>query len=152
MDVEVFGDRRFDLVQEATELLRAVAAIAFADDAAGDDVERCEQGGHAVALVSMAAPLRLSWSHRQHRLAAVERLDLALFIDAQDQRTLGRRQVEPDNVAHLLDEQGISRELEALRTVRLKAKGFPRSEDHTSELQSLMRLSYAVFCLYTNIS
>src|SRR3546814_1569899 len=76
--------RRFDLVQEATELLRAVAAIAFADDASGGDVERCEQGGHAVALVIMAAPLRLSWSHRQHRLAAVERLDLALFIDAQD--------------------------------------------------------------------
>src|SRR3546814_2676626 len=24
---------------------------------------------------------------------------------------------------------------------------FPRSEEHTSELQSLMRLSYAVFCL-----
>src|SRR3546814_3221982 len=25
--------------------------------------------------------------------------------------------------------------------------GTPRSEEHTSELQSLMRLSYAVFCL-----
>src|SRR3546814_3115054 len=24
----------------------------------------------------------------------------------------------------------------------------PRSEEHTSELQSLMRISYAVFCLY----
>src|SRR3546814_10282453 len=24
---------------------------------------------------------------------------------------------------------------------------FPRSEEHTSELQSLMRISYAVFCL-----
>src|SRR3546814_6887927 len=59
MDVEVFGDRRFDLVQEATELLRAVAAIAFADDASGGDVERCEQGGHAVALVIMAAPLQI---------------------------------------------------------------------------------------------
>src|SRR3546814_6555103 len=26
-------------------------------------------------------------------------------------------------------------------------KGPPRSEEHTSELQSLMRISYAVFCL-----
>src|SRR3546814_4488078 len=26
-------------------------------------------------------------------------------------------------------------------------KFFPRSEEHTSELQSLMRISYAVFCL-----
>src|SRR3546814_5589579 len=27
------------------------------------------------------------------------------------------------------------------------AASFPRSEEHTSELQSLMRISYAVFCL-----
>src|SRR3546814_9240052 len=26
-------------------------------------------------------------------------------------------------------------------------EGWPRSEEHTSELQSLMRISYAVFCL-----
>src|SRR3546814_2624076 len=30
---------------------------------------------------------------------------------------------------------------------RLVAGGFRRSEEHTSELQSLMRISYAVFCL-----
>src|SRR3546814_10525094 len=29
----------------------------------------------------------------------------------------------------------------------LAAEGLPRSEEHTSELQSLMRISYAVFCL-----
>src|SRR3546814_1591879 len=28
-----------------------------------------------------------------------------------------------------------------------RAPGFSRSEEHTSELQSLMRISYAVFCL-----
>src|SRR3546814_5878634 len=27
------------------------------------------------------------------------------------------------------------------------SRGSPRSEEHTSELQSLMRISYAVFCL-----
>src|SRR3546814_2612747 len=27
------------------------------------------------------------------------------------------------------------------------ARAMPRSEEHTSELQSLMRISYAVFCL-----
>src|SRR3546814_5741128 len=31
--------------------------------------------------------------------------------------------------------------------VRKLAKRYPRSEEHTSELQSLMRTSYAVFCL-----
>src|SRR3546814_1277100 len=28
-----------------------------------------------------------------------------------------------------------------------RRRGYPRSEEHTSELQSLMRISYAVFCL-----
>src|SRR3546814_4624187 len=32
-------------------------------------------------------------------------------------------------------------------TVARRASGAPRSEEHTSELQSLMRISYAVFCL-----
>src|SRR3546814_9241581 len=30
-------------------------------------------------------------------------------------------------------------------------KSSPRSEEHTSELQSLMRISYSVFCLTKNI-
>src|SRR3546814_3880320 len=30
--------------------------------------------------------------------------------------------------------------------------GFARSEEHTSELQSLMRISYAVFCLKKKIT
>src|SRR3546814_1372061 len=30
---------------------------------------------------------------------------------------------------------------------RFRAASFARSEEHTSELQSLMRISYAVFCL-----
>src|SRR3546814_7715278 len=30
---------------------------------------------------------------------------------------------------------------------RKQRAGHPRSEEHTSELQSLMRISYAVFCL-----
>src|SRR3546814_8171554 len=37
-------------------------------------------------------------------------------------------------------------ELELIRTLRRE-----RSEEHTSELQSLMRISYAVFCLKKKI-
>src|SRR3546814_5016671 len=37
-----------------------------------------------------------------------------------------------------------SQEMEALKT---QLSAIVRSEEHTSELQSLMRISYAVFCL-----
>src|SRR3546814_1049149 len=50
---------------------------------------------------------------------------------------------------HLLVEH-----IDQLRDVRRRARGYlqpalpvERSEEHTSELQSLMRISYAVFCL-----
>src|SRR3546814_10321637 len=46
------------------------------------------------------------------------------------ERAAGER--EHADVQHLDDDQGVHR---------------PRSEEHTSELQSLMRISYAVFCL-----
>src|SRR3546814_5504509 len=36
---------------------------------------------------------------------------------------------------------------QALRLRRIVAEDTVRSEEHTSELQSLMRISYAVFCL-----
>src|SRR3546814_6797441 len=35
----------------------------------------------------------------------------------------------------------------AVEIARLEKRGADRSEEHTSELQSLMRISYAVFCL-----
>src|SRR3546814_7793824 len=40
---------------------------------------------------------------------------------------------------------------EARHTYRVGRRG-KRSEEHTSELQSLMRISYAVFCLQKNIN
>src|SRR3546814_6000870 len=37
------------------------------------------------------------------------------------------------------------------RIIKLELSGSGRSEEHTSELQSLMRISYAVFCLKKKI-
>src|SRR3546814_9708394 len=42
---------------------------------------------------------------------------------------------------------GAPRSAPASRPVRLRRCPARRSEEHTSELQSLMRISYAVFCL-----
>src|SRR3546814_6021171 len=51
-----------------------------------------------------------------------------------------------------LGEIGVARLMEILRTgaqmdKELLERALERSEEHTSELQSLMRISYAVFCL-----
>ena len=81
--------------------------------------------GRAVPLVVVRAPLDLARAHRQQRLGAVERLDLAFLVDAQDQRPIRRGHVQPDHVAHLRDEVGVGRELEGLDPVRLQAERPP---------------------------
>ena len=49
----------------------------------------------------------------------------AFFIDAEHQRTIRRVEVEADDVAHLLDEQRIGRQLEGLAAVRLQRERPP---------------------------
>src|SRR3546814_9115801 len=69
------------------------------------------------------------------------------------------RVLEPKNVdqpyciASLGGCDGMRQAIETSRTERqalMKAPPVVRSEEHTSELQSLMRISYAVFCLKKN--
>jgi hypothetical protein len=55
---------------------------------------------------------------RQDRRRAVERLDLRLLIEAQNDPGVGRVEVEPYDVAHLVDELRVRRELERLGLVR----------------------------------
>src|SRR3546814_20061470 len=71
-------------------------------------------------------------AHRRHRIDAMfgdlrdHRIRHAVFGIEEENRRRLRRARQPD--------------AQALRHVA-------RSEEHTSELQSLMRISYAVFCL-----
>src|SRR3546814_10767820 len=66
------------------------------------------------------------------------------------------RKVDPigaDRLRHVLigglgvPHVGDDRRLDAAKLGRIAQDFDPRSDEHTSELQSLMRISYAVFCL-----
>src|SRR3546814_6553165 len=57
-----------------------------------------------------------------------------------------RRQGELRCNAQLIEQVAGANEF-SLREKRSRILQPPRSEEHTSELQSLMRISYAVFCL-----
>ena len=78
-----------------------------------------------MAGIVVAAPGGLAGAHRQHRLAAVERLDLRLLVDAQNDGLGRRRKIEPDHIADFGDEIGIGGELERLQAMRLQAEGAP---------------------------
>src|SRR3546814_4209494 len=58
--------------------------------------------------------------------------------------------VRPDedfSMSWLVDERGEKRLREIAAAVKQSKHLYLRSEEHTSGLQSLMRISYAVFCL-----
>src|SRR3546814_6895046 len=62
-----------------------------------------------------------------------------------ERRAIGHAGIGVDHpVARRLDVDRAARRLKMRRETRSASR---RSEEHTSELQSLMRISYAVFCL-----
>jgi len=63
--------------------------------------------------------LHLSGLQRKKWGRPVKRLDLRLDVDAEDHAMGGRIEVQPHDVADLVDEQRIGRELEGLGPVRL---------------------------------
>src|SRR3546814_8301966 len=63
---------------------------------------------------------------------------IGLAVDAGEEHAHGRAHRLPDGGGRAHDDGGAQPE---------PAQQPARSEEHTSELQSLMRISYAVFCL-----
>jgi hypothetical protein len=76
----------------------AVALHAAADHRAVEHAERGEQGGGAVPLVIVGHGLAAPGFDRQSRLGAIERLDLAFFVDRQHHRMGRRIDVKSDDV------------------------------------------------------
>ena len=73
-----------------------------------------------VASVIVGHALDVAKSHRQHRLRTFQRLNLALFIHAQNHSVFWRIQVQPYNIPYFLYEKWIGRELEMFLPVRLQ--------------------------------
>lgn len=73
----------------------------------------------------MAAALGLAGAHGQKRLGPVKGLDLALFVNADHERLIGRVEVKADDVPHLLNELRVRRQLERIDAMRLEREGPP---------------------------
>ena len=112
---------RVEQVQELTKFLMTMARQARADDGAFEDIQRGKQGGRAVPFVVVGHRAGPAGLHRQARLRPLQRLDLALFVDTEDQGLLRRIHIESDDVGELLQEPRVRRQLERADAVRLQA-------------------------------
>ncbi len=98
---------------------------ALAEDLALKDIERREQGGDAMPLIIVGHGARASLLHRQPRLGAVQRLNLALLIDAQHNRVVRWIDVKPYDVPELGGKLRVPGQLELAYQMRPKTVGTP---------------------------
>src|SRR3546814_1093770 len=97
-------------------------------------------GPHYVVAQAIAQNLHRGNSLMAEQEAAQARGWIADQLDQGRQFDMAKTKRREDGVAHAIIEP-IHEEMFGGRV---------RSEEHTSELQSLMRISYAVFCLKKN--
>src|SRR5215213_370833 len=103
----------------------AMALHALANDLALKDIERREQGGDTMAFVIMGHGASAPLLHRQTRLGAIKRLNLALLVDRQYNGVVGRIDVEADDLVQFGSKLRIVGQLELAHPVRLEAVSTP---------------------------
>ena len=100
----------------------AMAWFALGNHAAIQDVEGGKERGGAMAEVVVSDTFDVTQAQGQHRLGAFERLDLAFFVDTQDQGVIWGIEVKAHDVAHLFHEERVGGEFEALGAMRLESE------------------------------
>ncbi len=68
MQIKLAGHRGIDMPQEAQEFLMSVARLPLSEHRAVGHIQRCEQGGGAMAVVLVSDALQISQTDRQDRL------------------------------------------------------------------------------------
>src|SRR5260370_37118597 len=96
-----------------------MAAAGLGEDRTLRGVQPRKQRGRPVPSVIMRHAFDVAESHRQHRLGTFERLNLALFIHAQNHCIFRRMQVQTYNIPYFLYKKWIAGQLEMLLPVRL---------------------------------
>src|SRR3546814_7194000 len=147
---------------EAVEAEGMDIAMAGTDPVDEFDPELVGRVGFADELVLVDAEQRVEQADlRNRRLAdadgadrlALDQLDIEAGQGAHDARDRGGRHpargaaADDDEAADGIADHAATSA--AASAVQAPARRRNRSEEHTSELQSLMRTSYAVFCLKT---
>jgi hypothetical protein len=102
-----------------------MALHALADDLAFEQVEGSEQSCGAVPFVVVGHCAGASFLHRQARLGAIERLNLALLIDRQNDGMVRRIEIKADDVTQLGNKMRVIGQLELTHPMRLQAMSPP---------------------------
>ena len=125
MEVEIAWELAIEQAKELEELLVTVASETLPDNPAVKHAHRGEECGRSVALVVVGHRAAPSLLHGQSSLGPVERLNLALFVNAQNDSLIRWIEVQARHIGQLLHEPFVIRELKCLDPVRLEPVRVP---------------------------
>jgi hypothetical protein len=114
MEIEISWGLIIDQLEKTQKFSMPMARHTSPDNRAIQHVQRRKQGRGAISLVVVGHGAGTPLLHRQPWLGAIEGLDLALFVNAEDQGLVGRIEVEPDHILHLGGEVLVARKFESL--------------------------------------
>ena len=95
-------------------------------------IQRREESRRPIAFVVVGHGASTPWDKRKSRLGSVQRLDLALLVNREDQRVLRRVHIQSNDVVQLFQELRIPAHLEGAGQVRLEAVTPPDSHQSCS--------------------
>src|SRR3954466_6205193 len=104
MDLRALRGLSVNELQELYPLLMAVPRHTGPDHLPVQRIECSEQSRRSVALIVVGHRAVAARHKGKARLGSVERLNLAFFIDRENQSVLWRVQVKPDDIIQLLHE------------------------------------------------
>jgi len=129
VDRLIDGCGAIDLIEKADELLGVSLRPAVAQDGPIEQPQRGIQTGRAMAEVIVRLPLGHAGAERQDGPRPIQRLNPALFIDAEDHRFLRRIEIEPDDIPQLVNKMRIFRQFESRDAMGLQAILMPNVAD-----------------------
>ena len=119
------GDLAINQPKKLQPFLVPMARQAGGDKGALRDMQGGKERGGAMALVIMRHRAAATGLQRQAGLRAIQGLDLAFLIHAEDDGMLGRVQIQAHHILQLVLEVRISTELKGPDPVGLQAMGGP---------------------------
>src|SRR6476469_991073 len=124
----IIGERGVDTSQEGQEFLVAVTLVAQNQNSSGGRIVSGKKRKSPVTHIIMSLTLGQTGTQWQNGLAALERLSLALLIDTKHNGFIGRIQIKPHNITHLLYKHRVGTQLEGVHPMGFEPKGAPNSQ------------------------
>lgn len=112
MEIETSRCLGVYFLQESNELLVTMARHAVADHRAVERAESRKQGCGAVAFVIVSDRSQAPFLQWEAWLGAIQCLNLAFFVDRENQGFVRRVEVEPNNVDQFFEELFVSTQFE----------------------------------------